>query len=323
MESFWSGIDAVCIINLDHRHDRWAALVEELRRFVPEEKLCRVSAVYGVELPGYKAHRLFKGCTEEECRFWAGRAGCVLSHARCLQLARDKGWQRVMVLEDDALFLDDLCRSVGRMLARFMQREDWDMIFPGMEPYDDKAVLLDEAHAENGQLVQACRILGPLTTHCYIVSGRAIERLAAALPQQKKVWHWVAMNLSYDSWIANDFGKLPQVFIVGLYPIICTQRESYSDIETETRSIGQGALGEEPFPVTLVSQDAFEVRYGSPRFRMKKAAKIGMHYALGCFYYVAGFRKFKVSVASAGWYGALKAAWADMRNRKKAANHGK
>lgn len=323
MESFWSGIDAVCIINLAHRQDRWTALAGELREFVPEGKLHRVEAVHGVELSGYKIHRLFKGCTEEECRFWAGRAGCVLSHARCLQLAREKGWERVMILEDDALFLDDLCGSIGNMLARLLQKEDWDMVFPGMEPYDGWGVLLDEACAENGQTVQTCRILGPLNAHCYIMSAPAVQRALTFLPAPGDVWRWVAMNLSYDSWIANDFGTRRSVRIIGLYPIVCVQRESWSDIETMVRDSGRGALGSEPFPVSLVSESTFMARYGSPRFLMKRAAKIGMHHALGCFYYLAGFRKFKVSVAAAGWRGALKAAWRDIRNRQETADHGK
>ena len=318
MKSFWETIGGVCVINLEHRQDRWQELAAELAPMVPAEKLQRINAVWGKKLPGYRKHRLFKGCNEEESLFWAGRAGCALSHAASVRHAQQQGWPCVMILEDDACFLDNLQGEVGQMLARAMQ-QPWDMLFPGMEPYDDQGVLLDECQLEGtGEVVKLYRILGPLNAHCYVLHERDYEPYLAALPQgDADVWSWLAMHLSYDSWIANEYGRRADVRVLGLYPIVCVQRDSYSDIEHVCRSSDRGALGAGAFPITAVSEEDFQGRFRALAFLRRKWGKIVMHYALGCFYYMVGFRKFKVSVAKAGYWGALKAAWHDVRNRQK------
>ncbi len=317
--NFWELIDAVCVINLDHREDRWNELHEELRQFIPAEKIHRIPAVWGKKLPSFKKHRLFRGCNEEEALFWAGRAGCALSHANAIRHAQSEGWSRVMILEDDALFLDTLHGRIGEALANTMEKHaNWDMIFPGMEPYDNQGVLLHQVNDEQERAVSMYQILGPLNAHCYVVNNSCYASMLRQLPKDDSdVWHWVAMNLSYDSWIANDIGKSAQIFIIGLYPIICVQRDSYSDIEHVRRDSARGALGHGAFPITEVDSEAFMSRYSSPSFILKKMMKIGMHYALGALYYLIGFRKFKVSVAKAGYWGAAKAAFRDLRKRKK------
>lgn len=319
MSNFWDAIDGVCVINLDHRTDRWAELHAELLNFIPAEKIHRISAVWGKMLPDYRKHRLFKGCNEEESLFWAGRAGCVLSQTKCIQKAKDEGWRNVLVLEDDAHFVDDLKGSIGEMVLRVMQHElRWDMFFLGLSPYDDQAARVDACTAPNGQQVRAMRIMGPLNAHCYMVNACLFDRYLAQLPQRNEdIWFWLAMNLSYDSWIANDIARQRATRTYGLYPIVCVQRDSWSDIEHIDRSGGtSGAIGDPCFPVTEISEDDFVARYDQPQFRLKKAGKIGMHYALGCFYYLVGFRKFKVSVAQAGYWGALKSAYADLKKRQ-------
>lgn len=315
--NLWNKIDAVCVINLDHRTDRWETLKSELS-FLPEEKLHRVSACWGKKLPTCGKGLLFRGCTQQETLFWAGRAGCTLSHAKCLKMAREYGWKNVMILEDDASFLDVLNGAVGDMLARVMDRNpEWGMIFPGMAPYDDKGVKLDETLTEQGEVVKCYRILGPLNAHCYIVSAATVQKMLRCLPEEKDVWSWLAFHLSYDSWIANDFGKKRDVFIAGLYPIVCVQRESASDIELVVRSSDVGRLGTAAFPIDEVSERNFLDRYHSLRFIGKKLMKLAVHRSLGVLYYIIGFRRFQVSIAGAGYWGALKAAIHVLRNRKK------
>lgn len=314
-QTFWDNIDAVCVINLDHRTDRWEAIRNELS-FLPENKLIRVSACWGKKLPTCGKGMLFRGCTQEETMFWAGRAGCVLSHTKCLQMAKDNAWRNVMILEDDASFVDDLRGNVGEMLLQVMEGcPDWNMIFPGLAPYDSQGVKLGETMTESGEKVRCYRILGPLNAHCYIVSAQTVNMMLNYLPRENDIWRWLAFHLSYDSWIANDFGKKKEVLIAGLYPIVCVQRESASDIELIVRSSGGGRLGAKPFPIAEVSEREFRNRYHSFGFIRKKMLKLLVHRCLGLMYYLIGFRRFQVSIANAGYWGALKAALRVLRNR--------
>lgn len=78
-------VDIVMYINLDNRKDRMYDMERELLRVgIPQHKLIRISAVRNTD---------------------CGALGCTCSHIKCLQLARKRGWNRVMILEDDFNFM--------------------------------------------------------------------------------------------------------------------------------------------------------------------------------------------------------------------------
>jgi GR25 family glycosyltransferase involved in LPS biosynthesis len=77
-------IDAIIYINLDHRKDREESILNELKLFdVPAEKIHRIAGIYN-----------------KEC----GHIGCGQAHINALNLAVEKGWDRVLILEDDFYF---------------------------------------------------------------------------------------------------------------------------------------------------------------------------------------------------------------------------
>lgn len=312
---FWDYIDGVCVINLDHRTDRWQDLSRQLAH-VPAEKVHRVSAVWGKMLPDYKKGPYFAGCTEEESLFWAGRAGCLLSHRKSIQYAKDRHWERVLILEDDALFHDSLCGEIGQMLVGVMQTQPtWQMFYLGFTPYYPEASPIHRVETARGMLTVA-RIMGPLCTHCYVVHQSAYDDMLRDLPTEQNVWAWQATHLSYDSWIANEFGRTGRRFIMGCYPNLCSQGLYYSDIEHHEIQHGIGALGQESWPVKYVDVAAFAKIFGSPRFLLKKWMKLAAHAALGVYYRWCGYRKFTVSIESAGYRGAIKAALRVLKRRK-------
>lgn len=61
--------------------------MNHLEGVIPIEKIHRIAAVRGTELPGYLSHPWFTARTGDRARTCAGAAGCVLSHARALQYA--------------------------------------------------------------------------------------------------------------------------------------------------------------------------------------------------------------------------------------------
>lgn len=315
---FWEAVDAVCVINLAHRTDRWEDISRQLERCgAPAEKIHRIDAVWGKKLPGFGTHRLFRGCTEEESLFWAGRAGCLLSHRRCFEWAAAQGFARILILEDDAEFKDDLQGNIGAMLAETaLHHPIWDLFYLGMTPYFGAAQQVAAVDTDAGT-VRAARVMGPLCTHAYLAHERAFGPMLSLLPQEAKVWQWLAFHLSYDSWIANEYGRSSRRTILGCYPNICIQGASYSDIEHVELTHNQGALGGRAYPVSLVDAAAFEAFFRSPAFLLKKQAKIGAHYLLGLAYYLFGYRKFSVSIETAGYWGAMKAACRVLRRRKK------
>lgn len=315
---FWEKLDAVCVVNLDHRTDRWEKINDYLSQHLPANKIHRISAVYGRELPGYRTHVLFRNTTEEEARFWAGRGGCLLSHRKIMRLAQERGWKRTLILEDDAKFLDPLEGDIAELLARVIEQQPvCDLMYLGMTPYYGKGVLLDRQLTSRGEVCVG-RVMGPLCTHCYIVHKRAIPDILACLPNEESVWDWLAYHLSWDSWLANEYGRTRRHVIYGTYPNLCVQAEFYSDIEHHMIKHDQGALGDKPHPVEWISERDFLGIFSSPRFLAKKYIKLLAHGVIGAFYYLVGYRVFHVSIESAGYWGALKAAVSVLKARKKA-----
>ena len=82
---FWRSLDAVILINLDHRKDRLLHARNSLKKIsCPEDKIYRISASYGKDLEGFGKKPWFRKGRENNK--WAGRAGCTLSHKTVMDL---------------------------------------------------------------------------------------------------------------------------------------------------------------------------------------------------------------------------------------------
>ena len=79
----WNIVDRVIFINLKKRKDRLTRLTRQLKKLgVPNEKIVRLDAI----------------------KHEKGYIGCTQSHIAALELARNNGWERVLILEDDFAF---------------------------------------------------------------------------------------------------------------------------------------------------------------------------------------------------------------------------
>jgi hypothetical protein len=115
---FWALIDAVLVINLDRRADRWAEMQAHLSQLAPSDKIHRLPAVLGADLPGYGKPPWFR--RNRRPATWAGRAGCILSHRNALRLAQTRQWHRILILEDDARLSSELNGDAGLRLSELL-----------------------------------------------------------------------------------------------------------------------------------------------------------------------------------------------------------
>jgi len=79
------------IINLKKRVDRWKSMTKHLNDFQEQKKLKFIESI----------HRLEAVVGNPPAK------GCMQSHANAIQLAKTMGWDSVMVIEDDARFVDN------------------------------------------------------------------------------------------------------------------------------------------------------------------------------------------------------------------------
>lgn len=218
--SFWQMIDGAFVINLDQRADRWAQFQGAARNLIPAEKLHRLSACVGRDLPGFGQPPWF--CGGKRDHTWAGRAGCLQSHRRALRQAREAGWRTVLLLEDDAEFSLDFT-EVSDDLAAALQKHEWQICYLGFtEPWAPGRQL---AKLNNRALHQ---IHGCTTTHAYLVRETARDWILRRLPEEANVWPWLATHRAIDRWYQRQLGLHFPVVCVS--PSLVNQDDSASDI---------------------------------------------------------------------------------------------
>lgn len=241
--SFWEQVDGALVINLDARSDRWTQFQEATREIVPAEKLHRFSACVGKELPGFGQRPWFRGGPRD--RTWAGRAGCLLSHRRALLQARARGWRTVLLLEDDAEFAPEFTR-VTEQLTAALRDINWQVCYLGFtEPWwpgRNRATL--------GAGYGLHQIQGCTTTHAYLVREAARDWIIAQLPDETRVWPWLATHRAIDRWYQRRLGlEFP---ITCVSPSIVNQSASASDIVTNASAIALTSAPAAPAMKTAV-----------------------------------------------------------------------
>lgn len=221
--SFWHAIDAVLIINLDHRIERWEQLRAESDGLVPPEKLHRVPAVLGSKIAGFGQAPWFRGGSRANT--WAARGGCVLAHRRALEMARRAGWERILILEDDATFDKEFATHLDSLdSALFKSKLDWDICYLGFtEPQGPFRTVTRLSETR-----QLARIYGCKCTHAYMINAPLRDWLLGQLPDESTIWSWIAVNRAIDRWYLSTLGKHFQVLAVS--PSVILQRDDFSDI---------------------------------------------------------------------------------------------
>lgn len=206
-----AGLDGIIVINLDRRPDRWTAFQNDWQGILPWDRVIRLSASDGRLIAGFGQAPWFRGRKRDLT--WAGRAGCTLSHARAMREAQARGWQRVLVLEDDAV------PAVDGGLPEILFQEDWDMLYLGASKAQNA-----DGHRDPGIVT----ISGALDTHAYAVTAPVRDWLAEQLPTEATVWTWIAQEGAVDRWMRREIGR--RFSIALCRPIFAGQRIGPSDI---------------------------------------------------------------------------------------------
>lgn len=265
--TLWDLLDAVLVLNLDQRPERWETLRTQTRGLVPADKLHRVPAVLGRTLPGFGQPPWFRGRKRDTT--WAARGGCVLAHRRALELARREGWTRVLVLEDDVEFtaaFASLARALGPHLAP--GGEPWDVCYLGYTDPQGPARTLASLNASH----RLAEVFGCNCAHAYIVTPRARDWLLARLPDERSIWPWLARRRAVDRWYRRVLGARFRVLAVS--PSAINQSAGFSDI------VGRETLYQTNGAHTLEIRPA---GHGDTGFALRRACRAALNRALDAY----------------------------------------
>lgn len=206
-------------INLDSRPDRNTQFLTQITQLREEVRQQWGDAVANV----MHCERFSARKTSD------GAIGCTLSHIACLELARQRGWPHVAVLEDDILFLHP-ARVVAKLkhyAEHISPDTDWDVLILGGNVVPPYGVL----PAATGVSEDVVRLTEVQTTTGYVVRSHYYATLIANMreglallmrhPGSRRDFavdvYWKRLQLG-DRWYM-------------VWPPSVSQQEGYSDIE--------------------------------------------------------------------------------------------
>jgi hypothetical protein len=148
-------IPPILVINLEERKDRWVNLQNAFQSWrVPLE---RVEAVR--MKPGWK--------------------GCSLSHKKCIQIAKDRKYPWVLILEDDCVPEPDCKQRFQALLpSLWARRNEWDIFNGGLTYLFEARVIQEEP--------PLLKVAGWSTQFILIHEG-AYDHLLAAIHEDMKI----------------------------------------------------------------------------------------------------------------------------------------
>jgi hypothetical protein len=190
-------ITNVVYINLQERIDRKAQVEEQLSKV----GLINFNRFNAIKLPN-------------------GALGCSMSHLKCLQLAKERNLDHILIVEDDIIFLNPdifVCQ-----LNKFLQNnKEWDVLLiagNNVPPYrvvDESCVQVSWCQTTTGYLIRN-QYYDTLITNIKEGINKLIRE-----PKNKIMYaidkYWLSLQKS-DTWLL-------------LVPLTVSQREGYSNIE--------------------------------------------------------------------------------------------
>jgi len=192
--------DNVFCINLDRRQDRMALAQKELEKF--NIVFERFSAVDG--------NSLDKGNYTTNPDVSSGIIGCTLSHAKLLSICKERGYEKVLILEDDIILNDNFEEKLVLYIKEIPAY--WDMFYLGGNHNFHNGEKINMISEHIGQ----CNMT--FSTHAYAIHSRLFDDAIFLLSQAQK-----PVDVYY-----SEIQKKRSIYT--FYPGIANQRAGYSDI---------------------------------------------------------------------------------------------
>jgi hypothetical protein len=166
----FSFFDGIFCLNLDSQTERWTQARHRHEQLDMSWQVERFSAVATPE----NAHR-----------------GHAMSFRRMVAEASRRGYEHLLVLEDDAVFIDNAA-EVMRAVAGELARLEWDLCFLGACVWSQEFPFLP-----GSSVLQEC---GPVTcTHAVAVHRRAFDQILTDIPSAPDEFdRWLI------EWVASD-----------------------------------------------------------------------------------------------------------------------
>lgn len=176
--------DKIFYINLDKDTDRDAKMVEQFKRY-DMSNFERISGTIVEVVPDVSYWRNFNQDKINE-KYVLGGLGCRNSHWKIMKTALERGYNKILILEDDVVFTKDPHQVLKDNMSKL---DDWDMLYFGGTEEDNF----------RGQIVGA---------YAYGLNRKLIEEIYYMLPTSgMEVDNFYAKVLFHMSYNYSKCGK--------------------------------------------------------------------------------------------------------------------
>ena len=143
--------DGILFINLNDRKDRLESVHNEFKKYNVNDKLInRISAI-----------------KNSQC----GHIGCAESHIKAMKFAKEKKWNRTLILEDDFTFSMEKDKIFESLRNFYKNNNNWDVVLLGLGTANNKHKY-DKTEIEGVVKLKHCT-----TAIGYVVNNKYIDTL--------------------------------------------------------------------------------------------------------------------------------------------------
>ena len=193
--------DKTFCVNLDRRSDRWDECLTEFEKH-GISNVSKFTAIDGKELPQRSSGFVTPS-----------RLALVLTNIKILEEAIENDYNSILILEDDIEFTD----LVSDMDDFFkLLPEDWDMLYFGGN--HNQHMGIDPPKIINEKV---CKLHHTFSTHCVAINRKAFTTILDRLKKCDNALDVIYVELQRS------------LNVYSFYPMIATQRVSFSDIENK------------------------------------------------------------------------------------------
>ena len=206
-KKFW---DAAYVINLENRTDRWGSIQKMAEEAGLETQRLNATRATDIDL---EKHRIGVRVKKASC------IACWSSHIGIYRDAIEKGYKRILVLEDDAMIPSDLYEQITAWYEK-TQIYEFDLVYLGSADKYPSAPLRDGVSLSQYTLL----------THAMIFDTECLKRIIDIVDSRDEG----KCSMSIDVFLAENIQ--PRNMTYQAEPAIVKTVPSYSDIAGWKRS---------------------------------------------------------------------------------------
>ncbi len=184
--------DNIFIINLERRIDRKNNMIMNLNKL----KINKYEFINAVDGSNPSIIEKFNDCkiNSKTKIITSGHFACLLSHIKAIEIAKNRGYSNIMILEDDVIFCDDFINKINNIKI-----PQYDMVYLG-GIINKKKIFFNNWAKTN-------KILG---AYGYVISSKLFNKVLEELNKFTNYVDLFYMNRIqpyYDVFLLNDFIK--------------------------------------------------------------------------------------------------------------------